>query len=164
MASPRRLRMHKGTIVLVACCIGLLLIVPIVWLLLPLTMLQTAEQAQAEVTSQVDEVVATIDPEDVRSDEQTATEMPCPTDEGVRAVQLRRVLVVDDTFDVGGWPQELRDRFRSSDGWHVTVHTLGGSVVISLRGSDLALVTVTADETDDGSELTMTAWSSCTAN
>ena len=163
MRSPRRLQLDKGTIVLIASCAALLLLVPIAWMLLPLTMVQTADQARAELTSQVDEVVATIPAELVLSDEQTTTDEPCPTDEGVRAAQLRRILVVGPSFDVRGWPQELRARFPASGGWHVTVHTLAGSMIISLRGDSLALVTIRADETDAGSELTMTSWSSCTA-
>ena len=165
MASPRRLRGNKGTIILVACCAVMLLSVPIAWLLLPLTRPQTVEHARAEVTASVESVVQTLPAELVLSDDQTADEVPCPTDDGGQAVQLRRVVVVADAFDLRAWPGQLRERFSPQDGWHVTVHALelDGAVMISLRGPGLSLVNVRTGDTDAGRELTMTSWSSCTA-
>jgi len=164
MASPRRLRGDKGTMILIVCCVVLLLTVPIAWLLLPLTTTQTVEDAREEVTASVEAVVQTLPAELVLSDALAATEMPCPTDEGALAVQLRRVLVVADSFDLREWPALLRERFTPQDGWHVRVHAVGleGAVIISLRGPELSLVSVRTGEADAGSELTMTSWSSCT--
>jgi len=165
MASPRRLRGNKGTIILVACCAVLLLSVPLAALLLPLTRPQTVEHARAEASASVEAVFHTIPAELVLSDAETATEVPCPTEDGARAVQLRRVVVVADSFDLRAWPGRLRERFSPHDGWHVTVHALqlGGAVMISLRGPELSLVQVRTGDADAGSELTMTSWSSCTA-
>ena len=165
MASPRRLRENRGTIILVACCAVLLLCVPLASLLLPLTKPQTVEQAREEVSASVEAVVQTIPAELVLSDDQTSTEAPCLTEDGARVVQLRRVVVVADLFDLRGWPGRLREQFSPHDGWHVRVHALdlAGAVMISLRGPDLSLVPVRTGDTDAGSELTMTSWSSCTA-
>ena len=157
--------MNKGTIILVACCVVLLLLVPLAWVLLPLTKPQTVEHALAEVSASVDAVFRTIPAELVLSDAQTSTQVPCPTDDGVRAVQLSRVIVVADSFDLREWPSRLREHFSPHEGWHVRVHALdlAGAVLISVRGPELSLVNVRTGDADAGSELTMTSWSSCTA-
>lgn len=162
MASPRRRRFAKGTIVLIACCVALLLCVPIAWFLLPLTKPQTVENARDEVIAAVEAVFQTLPAELVVSDAQTADEVVCPTDDSAAAVQLRRVIVLADTFDLPGWPTLLRERFSPQDGWHVRVHGQANGSIITLRRSDLSLVTVRTGATDAGHELTMTSWSSCT--
>jgi hypothetical protein len=151
--------------ILIVCCGVLLLTVPIAWLLLPLTKPQTVEDARAEVIASVEAVFQTLPPELILADEQSTSDVPCPTDDEALAVQLRRVIVVADAFDLRVWPALLRERFLARDGWHVRVHAQGvdGSAIISLRGPDLSLVSVRTGDTDAGSELTMTSWSSCTA-
>ena len=100
--------------ILIVCCVVLLLTVPIAWLLLPLTKPQTVEDARAEVIASVEAVFQTLPPELVLSDEQSTSDVPCPTDDEALAVQLRRVIVVADAFDLRVWPALLRERFTRS--------------------------------------------------
>ena len=165
MAGRRWSKPAKGTIVLIACSIALLVTIPIAGLLLPLTMPQTTDDAAREVSAHVDAIVATLPPEVVISDEQTSTVAPCTTDPESEVVRLRRVLILDPAFDRTTLPQRLRERFSPQEGWRVSVRALdlAGTTLVSVRGSDLSLVTVRSTETEAGGHLTMTAWSSCTA-
>jgi hypothetical protein len=155
----------KGTIVLIACSAALLITIPIAAFLLPLTKPQTTDEARREISAHMDAVVATVPAEFVISDDETSTVAPCTTDAETDVVKLRRVLVLDPEFDRTTWPQRLRERFGPEEGWHLSVRALdlAGTVLISLRGSDLSLVTVRSTETAAGGQLTMTAWSECPA-
>ena len=165
MAIPRRMRASRGTIALVATCIALLVAVPIVWLLLPDGRPQSADEARAELTQHLDNVVATLPDELVTSDELTSTEKLCPTDEGVRIVELERVVILDPSFERMAWPQQLRSAFKPEDNWHVRTSILGreGAIRITLVGADLSVVTATSIETEDDSRLTLRSSSPCTA-
>ena len=139
--------------------------IPIAAFLLPLTKPQTTDEARREVSAHMEAVVGALPPEVVISDEQTSTVAPCTTDPESEVVRLRRVLILDPAFDRTTLPQRLRERFSPQEGWSISVRALdlAGTTLISVRGSDLSLVTVRSTEAETGSQLTMTAWSSCTA-
>lgn len=122
----------------------------------------TLEGVSAEVTSQVDQLVATLPGEPVDDATDSVVE-ECVDGSDSQQFALKRVVTPAAGFAPAEWAAAVREEYEAKD-WRVVTEGFGdrGGVSIRLIGLSLVPMTADVDPGDDGTRITITSQSRCT--